>query len=141
MESFIQSTADLFEAFPSATVSITYKNATKKKPTDSNATRNTAKFKVFEPHTGKCIQYKTSKSKELSRLLTYLGPRGVLSMKRAHEEEEDESKKPKLMVGVSSVMANTKFEETEPVVVVETETTTVPEADKKAKKKKKNKKK
>lgn len=141
MESFIQSTAELLEAFPSATVSITYTNAAKKKSADSKTTRHTAKFKVFEAHSGKCIQYRTSKSKELSRLLTYLGPRGVLSLKRAHDDDDDENKKPKLVVGASSVMANTKFEETEPVAAAETETAAPVEAEKKSKKKKKNKKK
>lgn len=144
MESFILSTAELLEAFPSATVSITYANVTKKnKNPEKNGTTHTAKFKVFEAHTGKCIQYKTSRSKELSRLLTYLGPRGVLAVKRTHEDEETGNKKPKLVVGASSVMANTKFEETKPVAAVETEApvASVAETDKKSKKKKKGKKK
>lgn len=142
MESFILSTAELLEAFPGATVSITYSNVAKKnnKP-DSKGVSHTVKFKVFEAHTGKCIQYKTSRTKELSRLLTYLGPRGVLSVKRAHEEEETEHKKPKLMVGVSSVMANTKFEETEAVVETEVANAAPSEPEKKPKKKKKGKKK
>ncbi|OVF04692.1 putative signal recognition particle subunit [Clavispora lusitaniae] len=137
MENFISATADLFEAFPGATVSITYSNVGKKntEPKQSAAS-HIAKFKVFDAHTGKCIRYKTSKSKEVSRILTYLGPRGVSGLKRQHEGEHEENKKQR--VGVSSIMANSKFEEPEVTAEpekVEEETKKPPKKKKKGKKK------
>lgn len=113
MDTFIQSTSDLLEAFPAATVLITYANAAKKsKKDDTKPASNVVKFKVYDAQLGKCIQYSTYKSKELSRLLTFLGPRGV-SMKRKHDEEETAEKKPKLSLGVASVMGNVKIEDQE----------------------------
>lgn len=125
MDVFIQTSSELLQAYPSTTVSVTYANASKKtkkldkleKPeTDSRKATNLVKFKCFEPNLGKCIKYSTYKVKELSRLLTYLGPRGV-SMKRKNEDEESSEKRQKLNLGVASVMSNSKFEE--PVAAAE----------------------
>lgn len=142
MESFIESTSDLLEAFPGATILITYANLAKKlKKDDPKRASNVVKFKVLDAQLGKSIQYSTSKSKELSRILTFLGPRGV-SMKRKSEELETSEKKQKLSVGVASVMGNFKVEEKEQTEVVEpakqaTPTVEEPVASSASKKKKK----
>lgn len=150
MESFIESAASLFEAYPGATVTITYAN--KNKGSESRAVddlkraSNVVKFKVYDAASTKCLLYSTYKSKELSRLLTYLGPRGV-SRKRDSEGGESAAKKPKIVVGVASVMSNTKYEEPEApqAAVEEKERTATPAVDEtpqvSKKKKKKGKKK
>lgn len=146
METFIQSSSDLLEAYPGATVSITYANVAKKlQKEDLKRASNVVKFKVHDAKLGKSIQYLTYKSKELSRILTYLGPRGV-SMKRKNEETEATEKKQKLSVGAASVMSNTKIEEEEPTPASENEKQSTPAVEeptstKSSKKKKKNKKK
>ncbi|SGZ48251.1 CIC11C00000002804 [Sungouiella intermedia] len=145
METFIQSTSDLLEAFPGATVLITYSNVSKKtKSEDAKRASNVLKFKVYDSHLGKCIKYSTHKSKELSRLLTFLGPHGV-SMKRKHDGGDVSEKKQKLGVGAASVMSNVKVEETEHETVESNAATPAPEegstATSSKKKKKKGKKK
>lgn len=111
METFIQSTSDLLEAFPAATVLITYSNVAKKlKSDDTKRASNVVKFKVYDSQLGKCIKYSTYKSKELSKLLIFLGPRGV-STKRKIDDDEESEKKQKLSVGAASVMSNLKVEE------------------------------
>lgn len=126
METFIQSTSDLLEAFPTATVLITYANVAKKvKKDDAKRASNVVKFKVYDAHLGKCIQYSTYKSKELSRLLTFLGPRGV-SMKRKHDDDDSSEKKQKLSVGAASVMGNVKIEEQEQLEAGESEALSTP---------------
>lgn len=113
METFIQSTSDLLEAFPAATVLITYSNVAKKlKSEDTKRASNVVKFKVYDSQLGKCIKYSTYKSKELSKLLIFLGPRGV-STKRKSDDDEESEKKQKLSVGAASVMSNLKVEEIE----------------------------
>ncbi|EGV61930.1 hypothetical protein PSN45_000626 [Yamadazyma tenuis] len=138
LDTFISSTAKLLAAYPTtARVSITYANEHKKlerrtknskKPSEKSAS-NYVSFKVFEPSSGKVIKYKTYKVKELSKLITFLGPRGVTS--------NDAQKVP----GLSSIMSNKKFDESEkldtlvPAVPPSAET-----KDKKKKKKKSGKK-
>lgn len=154
MERFIQSLSELLEAFPSTTVSLTYSNQAKKRgKEDPKKAQNVVKFKCYEPHLGKVVKYSTHKLKELSRLLIFLGPRGVAPIappkRKAEEEAEESSKRQKSeIVGVASVMSNTKYEEVpepeqaevkEPVA--ENETTQQPQASAKSKKKKKGKKK
>lgn len=110
MDVFIQSSLELLEAFPATTVSITYANVAKKLSKKEKSALNVVRFKCYDPKLGKCLSYSTYKAKELSRLLTFMGPRGV-SMKRKADEEESETKKQKTSVGVASVMSNAKFEE------------------------------
>lgn len=154
MERFIESLSELLEAFPSATVSVTYSNSAKKtKKEDPKRAHNVVKFKCYEPHLGKCVKYSTYKLKELSRLLIFLGPRGVSSLRKPEESEEPAAKRRKTdITGVASLMSNTKFEEQpEPEVVPEAKAQAValdlkenspqPAAASKSKKKKKGKKK
>lgn len=153
MEKFIESLAELFEAFPSTTVTVTYSDKSKsKKASGVKAPVHVVKFKCTEPQLGKSIQYSTRKAKELSRLLTYFGPRGVSAKRKADTDtaEEPTKKQPKTeIVGVASVMSNSKFEEpqveaeekiVEPTVVAEEKEKT-PQPLAKSKKKKKGKKK
>lgn len=154
MEKFIENLAQLFEAFPSATVTITYSNLAKKSrdKNESKKAQNAVKFKCTEPKLGKTIQYSTYKAKELSRLLTYFGPRGV-SQKRKADEEPLEAPKEKQakteILGVGSIMSNFKFEEPQVEQEETTEVTPAPEVSSekapqplsKNKKKKKGKKK
>lgn len=136
VDSFIESSLELLAAYPStAIVSITYANETKKSKSntttsnnDDKKATNSVKVKVYEPHSGKCIRYKTYKTKELSKLMTFLGPKGVTltqskpqPKKRLlpinnsdHDNDMDESnKKAKIdnhIPGIASVMANKTFD-------------------------------
>lgn len=119
MDTFIKSTSDLLEAFPAATVLITYSNVAKKlKTEDTKKASNVVRFKVYDSQLGNCIKYSTYKTKELSKLLTFLGPHGV-SMKRKIDDDETSDKKQKLNVGAAGVMTNAKLEETQPAEAVE----------------------
>ncbi|KAI5961974.1 hypothetical protein KGF57_001513 [Candida theae] len=109
LDQFFELSTDLVANFPSTTLSITYSNTTKKlsskgsksNPIDeiaSNTTKHkppthTVSIKLFEPHSGKCLKYKTTKQKELSRILNVLGPQGVNSNG----------------LGLASLMSNTKY--------------------------------
>lgn len=129
IDSFIEHSSALFEAFPSTTIlSFTYSNekkkAGKRKSVDiedenSKKASNAVTFKCYEPSFGKCIKYKTNKVKELSRLLTFVGPRGVnVSKKRERTEDTDEKANKRIKVditseftpGLASIMSNTKFD-------------------------------
>lgn len=123
-DSFIEFASQLLQAYPSlATISITYANSAKKlgktAADDSKKASNFTAFKVYEPRSGKCIKYKTYKIKELSKLLTFLGPKGVSvtrpKKRRATDEpENDDEKRQKTVtehtVGLSSILSNTKFD-------------------------------
>lgn len=125
MDSFIQSASDLLEAYPGATVSITYSNVAKKtKKEDPKKATNVVKFKVHDLALNKSVSYSTYKSKELLRVLTYLGPKGVIMQSTALDEPA--AKKQKLNVGAASVMSNTKIEEAEPTETVELEAVETP---------------
>ncbi|KAI3404916.2 hypothetical protein KGF56_002245 [Candida oxycetoniae] len=109
LDDFLELSTDLLCNFPSTTtLSVTYTNVSKKakaKSTKSKKpiekarkhipTTHAVKIKFFEPHTGKCIKYKTIKQKELSRILNMLGPQGISNN-----------------IGLASLMANCKFEPT-----------------------------
>lgn len=113
MDSFIDLSLELLEAYPAATVSITYSNEAKKDSKvgkdSSRRPANKVKFKVSDLGLSKSVKYSTTKAKEVSKILTFLGPNGV-STKRKASEEGDGAKKQKLSVGVASVMSNSKIE-------------------------------
>ncbi|KAL6453673.1 hypothetical protein SBY92_005245 [Candida maltosa Xu316] len=124
IDKFIELSTDLLTYYPTTTtLSITYTNVAKKQSskksssTDNKTISKPAKsthsvnFKLYEPHSGKCIKYNTSKSKELSRLLNFIGPKGV-SNDNLH------------VLGLASLMANVKYD-IEPNV----ETTPAPEPE------------
>lgn len=137
VDSFIKKSSSLLQSFPqTTTLSITYNNKIKKItkssksklsgdktssdiPINNKKSKNSVKFKCYEPNSGKCISYTTYKSKELSRLITFIGPNGV-SMKSNKDIEIDQNnnnnnedtKKLNHAIGLASIMSNTKFEET-----------------------------
>lgn len=134
IDSFINFSSKLLEAYPSTTtLSITYANALKKqskknkievKDNDNKKATNLVTFKCYEPKSGKCIKYSTYKIKELSRLLTFTGPRGVSvssSKKRSTDDEHNDTttKKAKIETvnehtnGLASIMSNVKFDNEE----------------------------
>lgn len=126
MDNFIESALRLLEAYPGATVSVTYANVARKnekkqrkalKTADDRRAKNRVKFKVYDAQSTKALVYYTYKAKELSKILTFLGPRGVASSKRHVLLAEPESKL--VTLGVASVMSNVEFKEPEVAAVEE----------------------
>ncbi|ODQ81346.1 hypothetical protein BABINDRAFT_160705, partial [Babjeviella inositovora NRRL Y-12698] len=84
LDIFIERSCRLMDARPASTVSITYGSQAKKAktapaPTDKVSKKATSfvAVKTYDPTSGVCYRIKLSKAKELSRVLTLLGPRGV----------------------------------------------------------------
>ncbi|EER31817.1 conserved hypothetical protein [Candida tropicalis MYA-3404] len=111
IDKFIELSTDLLLNYPTTTtLSITYTNLSKKKstsstsstskPSSSSKTSSThgVNFKLYEPNSGKCIKYNTKKSKELSKLLNFIGPKG-LNNDNLH------------VLGLASLMTNVKYED------------------------------
>lgn len=76
-------------------------------PKSLNLTRrklasNAVHFKLFEPKSGKCIKYNTYKIKELSRLLAFIGPRGVNVVTSTSTGQDH-------VDGLASIMSNVKY--------------------------------
>lgn len=166
VDSFIEYSSKLLLAYPSTTLSITYANVeknhknAKQVDTESKRATNKVTFKCYEPHSGKCVKYSTTKVKEFSRLMTFVGPRGVLVSRpkrksevldtETSEETSDKKTKTDLVTenraGLASIMSNVKFEEETIVSKVATpqpeekDATPVNTASKNKKKKKKGKK-
>ncbi|QLL30562.1 hypothetical protein HG536_0A03800 [Torulaspora globosa] len=124
IDTFITNSVQLFEVNPSQTIlSISYKwkpQSSKKKPVVS--------FKTHNAHLSSCYKFKTNKSKDVSRLLSALGPRGVTITrgkiekrvcKPASRENGKKSKKEaksRDVVGLSTLIVNTEVKEHVPVV-------------------------
>ncbi|KAK6197481.1 signal recognition particle 9 kDa protein-domain-containing protein [Scheffersomyces amazonensis] len=109
IDTFIELSSDLLAAYPNTTLlSITYSNESKKSKKDKvagsvskkNVATNRVNIKLYEPHAGKVLKFKTFKSKELSRLLSFVGPRGV-NIGETHVE------------GLSSVMSGVPYQQIE----------------------------
>ncbi|CAI5758930.1 unnamed protein product [Candida verbasci] len=108
IDKFIELSSDLLSNYPSTTLSITYTSKKKSKKTieddkiskDSKKASNSVNFKLYEPHSGKCLKFNTSKSKELSKLLNFIGPRGVSNQNQN-------------VIGLASLMTNVKYEDKE----------------------------
>ncbi|KAI5955653.1 hypothetical protein KGF54_001155 [Candida jiufengensis] len=110
LDDFIELSTDLLQHFPSTTtLSITYSNTSKKpknqkpskKPTtQTNKATNEVNIKLYEPHQGKLLKFKTKKQKELSKILNILGPQGLSNQ-----------------LGLTSLMTNVKYIEPEVSVV------------------------
>lgn len=144
VDKFIEYASKLIASNPLVTLSTTYSNESKKilkkraKKSSSSeekepfGLKNTAviTFKCFEPRSGQCIKYKTYKAKELSRLLAFVGPRGVsVTRKRSRDSDDtgDDLKRqkvetPQQVPGLSSLMSNVPYKEEE----VQAPTTTEP---------------
>lgn len=108
MDSFITAATHLLEAFPNATVSIAYSNVHKKTGVDSRRPANKVRFKVYDAELSKCVRYSTTKSKELSKLLSFLGPHGVSTGTKRKAEGDEPTRK---SAGLAAIMSNTKIEE------------------------------
>lgn len=122
IDTFITNSVQLFEVNPSQTIfSISYKwkaKSSKKKPVVS--------FKAHNPHLSNHYKFKTNKSKDVSRLLSALGPRGVTitrgKIEKRVSKQEGSVKKSKKeaksrdVVGLSTLMVNTEVKEYVPVV-------------------------
>lgn len=90
LDTFIQRSASILEARPDTTrLSLTYKHQVRKvDPTreatpeaeeddDAAAAQPILYAKTFDPVSGVCFRIKITRAKQLSRLLSALGPRGV----------------------------------------------------------------
>jgi len=97
---FIERSLHLLEINPTTTrISITYGSETKKqsknqhKVTKPDITTDEHKsfvsFKTYDPISGQLHKLKTFKTKELSKLLTALGPHGVSVTKTVKDKETD----------------------------------------------------
>lgn len=134
------------EAFPSATASITYSRISKKNSVSvTRRASNKVKYKVYDLALSKSIRYSTTKSKELSKLLTFFGSNGVSTASKS-ADSEDSDKKLKFSVGVASVMTNFKPEDLPKVLLVDADVTDIVNEEEQTttcskKKEKKNKKK
>lgn len=116
IDTFITNSVQLFEVNPSQTVlSISYKwkpQSGKKKPVVS--------FKTHNSHLSSCYRFKTNKSKDVSRLLSALGPRGVTITrgkieKRVSKPVSRKEAKSRDVVGLGTLMVNTEVKEYVPV--------------------------
>lgn len=113
LDTYVERSVSLLEASPSDTlVSVTYHT----KPSSNNKKKQQLEqqqqqqqqlekeelkpsysfisFKTYNPHSGTCYKFKTSKAKDLSRILSALGPRGVQftktkSIKKNHTKVQD----------------------------------------------------
>lgn len=149
IDTFITNSVQLFEANPSQTIfSISYKcksKSTQKKPVVS--------FKTHNSHLSNHYKFKTNKSKDVSRLLSALGPRGVSitrgkiekrAMKPVTKKLAKKNKKKahvKDVVGLSTLMVNTDVKEYVPAVEETTKQTETTSSKKKKQNKNKGKKK
>ncbi|GMF10994.1 unnamed protein product [[Candida] boidinii] len=171
---FIERSLNLFEASPNTTkivirYSLTnlkklkklklknekneeFKNLSKDYKNFDKLSKNYVIFKTIDSITGTIIKYKTNKSKDVSRLITFAGPLGVQSTKtklikknedKINSNDDDKSKdiemedvsennnnKSKISYtvnirGLSSVMTNKKFESKIVENTPEPETSTV----------------
>ncbi|SCV00387.1 LAMI_0G04720g1_1 [Lachancea mirantina] len=126
LDTFILNSVSLLEANPSESlVSINYKNG------DGHSKVH---FKTHNPHLGTTFKYSTCKLKDVSRLLSALGPRGV-SVTSGKIEKQRNKKKVKDVRGMSTLLVNAVV----PEAVEEVSQTGASTSSKKNKKKNKNK--
>ncbi|KAL7662851.1 SRP9 domain-containing protein [[Candida] zeylanoides] len=122
LDRFIETSSSLLSAYPTtATLSVTYSNSAKKnkrvpvKDGELKRATNKVTFKCYEARSGKCTKYSTHKAKELSRLLTFAGPRGVsvtkTSSDRPADNLQDAATATTHKAGLASIMSNVKYEE------------------------------
>ncbi|KAG5367136.1 hypothetical protein CJU89_1588 [Yarrowia sp. B02] len=154
LDTFIQRSASILEARPDTTrLSLTYKHQVKKDaregaregtPDDEEeeGAQPILYAKTFDPVSGVCFRIKITKAKQLSRLLSALGPRGVeitkvtkkkRPNKKAKLDEDVKMEEASTAVvrekGFALTMSNTEY--------VEKDETPVPETPKEPEKKEK----
>lgn len=143
IDSFISQSVGLFEANPSQTTfSINYKNRLPGRLPQVS-------FKTHNTHLNCQYKFETCKSKDVSRLLSALGPRGVTVTLGKVERQKKVKKLPKRhrkqsrvkdVVGMSTLMVNTDVKEYVPPAVQQGDGTSSKADAKKKKSKSKNKK-
>lgn len=122
LDTFITNSISLLEANPSQTlVSISYgSEAKKRKLGEKDSSRalsqhkSLVSFRTHNTHLGISYKFKTNKSKDVSRLLSALGPRGVQISKGKIEKKKTNKKDPsdsKDTVGMSTLLVNTSVKE------------------------------
>ncbi|QID86335.1 signal recognition particle component [Saccharomyces pastorianus] len=125
IDNFIMNSVRLFEVNPSQTLfSISYKPPTPKKNTKVS-------FRTHNSHLSSNYKFTTNKSKDVSRLLSALGPRGVsvtpgkiekkaqLKKKQKNAKVKESDKKIKTkniqnVVGLVTLIVNTDVKKSEP---------------------------
>ncbi|KAG7707110.1 hypothetical protein KL914_002994 [Ogataea haglerorum] len=106
-DQFIQRSLELLQASPEdTTVSITYTHSRVKSAKTGKPAKALIKIKTYNPQTGICLNFKTHKAKEFSRMINVLGPRGS-SMTKVENSEKNTIH----LDGFSSVMSNVEFKE------------------------------
>ncbi|CCD27331.1 signal recognition particle subunit SRP21 NDAI_0K01400 [Naumovozyma dairenensis CBS 421] len=153
IDTFITSSVKLFEVNPSQTTfTISYRGPS---DTDNNKKKTSVSFRSHNAHLGVSYKFNTNKSKDVSRLLNAIGPRGVSITPGKIEKNKmiingkkivvpkNSSKKKKLIqdiVGLGSLITNSDVKEYIPPVHTTNENTTANAANKKSEQKgKKNK--
>lgn len=82
-----------------------YEKSHKEKKADEEVTKNFVSVKTYDPVSGGCFKIKLYKTKELSRILSLFGPRGVQMTKKKPTEETFIVEER----GMASLMANREF--------------------------------
>lgn len=122
IDSFISNSVKLFEANPSQTTfCIAYRNEAVR----DGKNRPKVSFKTHNAHLGAHFKFQTNKSKDVSRLLSALGPRGVtVTLGRVERRQKlrkvgkksAKRARSKDVVGMSTLMVNADVKEHAPVV-------------------------
>ncbi|AMD18878.1 HBL024Cp [Eremothecium sinecaudum] len=106
IDTFISNSLQLLSANPSQTsISFTYKNKNVDDKQYSHVT-----FKTRNSHLGLNCKFRTKKSKDVSRLLSALGPRGVNIVTSSIEKKKIKQKS-KDVVGMATLLVNTEVKE------------------------------
>lgn len=125
VDSFIVNSVKLFEVNPSQSVfSLSYK-------LPENCSNPTVTVKTSNPHLSANHKFRTNKVKDVSRLLSALGPRGVTvnigkvekkvkkpSSTKQYQGKFNKKVQTRDVVGLSTLMANTEVKQYVPVVTI-----------------------
>ncbi|KAG0659833.1 hypothetical protein C6P45_001742 [Maudiozyma exigua] len=121
LDSYIKNSARLFEANPSETIfTLTYK------PIKENTKKTSVVFATHNSQLDTNYKFITNKSKDVSRLLNAIGPRGVSTiptkierqaMRKNKTKKVKKIKKAKIVdtIGISNFIVNAKVKEYKPV--------------------------
>ncbi|KAH3688336.1 hypothetical protein WICPIJ_000674 [Wickerhamomyces pijperi] len=124
LDTFLHRSHDLIQLNPSnIRISITYGSQSKKtqqkrqsskveKPAIEGDNKSFIAVKVYNDHTGELYKYQTGKVKDLSKLMTALGPYGVQVEQRQDSVQDKDNESEKLSLrGFGSVLANVDYKE------------------------------
>jgi hypothetical protein len=140
IDTFIERSILLLEARPTSTkVSLTYTHRrAESKKAENDETVGGGRpavlvVKTYDPVSGTCFKVRVSRSNELSRIWSALGPRGVSVTKTDHQKSPVSVKRR----GLASIMAGVDIEYTEEAEPEPVETKIEPTTSKKKKTKRK----